>query len=175
MGNIFRICRRKDAQDQERLDKASEAGEESRRGSEEFGERKGNERLSIKHNVEDHDKGDGEKQLRLPSSRDLSGPKSVKIVLVGDTSVGKSCLITNYLFNTFSEDFFEPTVLEVYRGTNNVMKRQILLEIHDTSGDDSLGINRQVQYNRSDIFMICVAANSNDSFESIDKWAREIR
>ena len=66
-------------------------------------------------------------------------------------------------------------MLDVYRGTKNVMKRQISLEIHDTSGDDSLGINRQVQYNRTDIFMICVAANSYDSFESVDKWAREIR
>ena len=81
-------------------------------------------------------------------------------MLVGDTSVGKSCLITNYLHNTFMDDVFEPTVLDVYRGTKAVLKRQINLEIHDTSGDDSLGINRQVQYNRSDIFMICVAANS---------------
>ena len=142
MGNIFRICRRKDDQNQNRLEKASEAGEESRRGSEEIRERDGGERKSIKLNVES-EQGDGEKQPRLPSSRDLSGPKSVKIVLVGDTSVGKSCLITNYLYNTFTDDY-ESTVLDVYRGTKNVMKRKIYLEIHDTSGDDSLGINRQV-------------------------------
>ena len=125
------------------------AGEESRRGSEE-----GVERKSLKLNNKDDEKG-----ARMRSSRDLSGPKSVKIVLVGDTSVGKSCLITNYLYNTFTDDY-EPTVLDVYKGKKNVMKRQISLEIHDTSGDDSLGINRQVQYNRTDIFMICVAANS---------------
>ena len=64
----------------------------------------------------------------------LNGPKNIKIVLVGDTSVGKSCLIRNYLENSFSEDY-EPTVLDIYRGTKNVKKKQIDIEIHDTSGD----------------------------------------
>ena len=53
---------------------------------------------------------------------DISGPKKIKIVLVGDTSVGKSCLIRNYLENSFSDDY-EPTVLDVYRGTKNVKKK----------------------------------------------------
>ena len=75
---------------------------------------------------------------------DPNAPKSIKIVLVGDTSVGKSCLIRNYLENSFSEDY-EPTVLDIYRGIKNVKKTQIEIEIHDTSGDrhPDLGLNRQ--------------------------------
>ena len=57
------------------------------------------------------------------------------MVLVGDTSVGKSCLIRNYLENSFSEDY-EPTVLDIYKGIKNVSHKQIEIEIHDTSGDD---------------------------------------
>ena len=63
------------------------------------------------------------------------------MVLVGDTSVGKTCLIHNYLHNQFSDEY-EPTVLDVYRGTKNVKGSQIEIEIHDTSGDDHLGVNR---------------------------------
>ena len=37
----------------------------------------------------------------------------LKLVLVGDAGVGKSCLITNYLHNTFTENY-EPTVLDCY-------------------------------------------------------------
>lgn len=73
------------------------------------------------------------------------GAKKLKLVLVGDTSVGKSALITNYLYNTFTE-VYEPTVLDVYEGVKNVAKKQVNLEIHDTSGDEHLGTNRQVQY-----------------------------
>ena len=105
---------------------------------------------------------------------DPNAPKSIKIVLVGDTSVGKSCLIRNYLENSFSEDY-EPTVLDIFRGTKNVKKKQIEIEIHDTSGDQHLGVNRATQYINADVFMICVAVNSPDSFENIARWKYEIQ
>ena len=84
------------------------------------------------------------------------------MVLVGDTSVGKSCLIRNYLDNEFSEDY-EPTVLDVYHGTKNFMKREIQVEIHDTSGDEHLNVNRTIKYGGADVFMICVAINNKTS------------
>ena len=55
--------------------------------------------------------------------------------------MGKTCLIHNYLHNQFSDEY-EPTVLDVYRGTKNVKGSQVEIEIHDTSGDDHLGVNR---------------------------------
>ena len=66
------------------------------------------------------------------------------MVLVGDTAVGKSCMITNYLFNVFNENDYEPTVLDVYRGVKNILKKQVEVEIQDTSGDEHLGINRKI-------------------------------
>ena len=94
-------------------------------------------------------------------------------MLVGDTSVGKSCLITNYLRNTYSDEY-EPTVLDVYRGTKNIKGKQVEIELHDTSGDEHLGVNRKVQYQDADCFMICVACNAQESFDSIAKWKAEI-
>ena len=96
------------------------------------------------------------------------------MVLVGDTSVGKSCLIRNYLDNTFSEEY-EPTVLDVYKGTKAVKRRQIDIEIHDTSGDEHLGVNRQIQYKGADVFIVAVAANNPDSLQSVPRWVTEIR
>ena len=97
----------------------------------------------------------------------------IKMVLVGDTSVGKSCLIRNYLENSFSEDY-EPTVLDIYKGIKNVSQKQIEIEIHDTSGDDQFMDNRAVAYRNADIFMICVAVNNRDAFKNVSKWKNEI-
>ena len=101
------------------------------------------------------------------------GPKKLKLVLVGDTSVGKSALITNYLYNLFNDEY-EPTVLNVYKGVKNVGGKKVDIEIHDTSGDDHLGVNRKVQYQDADCFMICVACNVRESYENIAKWKAEI-
>ena len=114
----------------------------------------------------------------IPPNGDLqndpSQPKEVKLVLVGDTTVGKSCLIVNYQQQVFSEDY-EPNVLDVFRGPKQFEGKQLELEIHDTSGDQHLGVNRQVCYNRTDCFMLCVAINNRTSFENINKWRAEIR
>ena len=53
-----------------------------------------------------------------------TGPKMIKIVLVGDNSVGKSALIRNYLYNDFSDEY-EPTVLDVFKGTKNIVHREV--------------------------------------------------
>ena len=44
---------------------------------------------------------------------------NIKVVLIGDTAVGKSCLIHKYINNTFTDDY-EPTVLDVYKGIKNI-------------------------------------------------------
>ena len=98
----------------------------------------------------------------------------LKMVLTGDTAVGKSCMITNYLHNTYT-DTYEPTVLDVYSGIKNVQKKQIEIEIHDTSGDEHLGINRKVQYQGADVFMICVACNNPESLENVQRWKAEMQ
>ena len=90
--------------------------------------------------------------------------------MVGDTAVGKSCLITNYLNNSFSEDY-EPTVLDVFR----VIKKQIGIEFHDTSGDEHLGVNRKVQYKDADYFIICVCTNQPSSLYGVERWKAEIQ
>ena len=79
----------------------------------------------------------------------------------------------NYLHNRYDDDY-EPTVLDVYKGVKNVQKHQLEVEIHDTSGDEHLGVNRRVQYVGADVFMICAAANRPESFENIAKWRSEI-
>ena len=50
-----------------------------------------------------------------------------------------------------------------------------MVKIQDTSGDEHLVPHRRVQYQDADCFMICVACNDPDSFESIDRFKAEIK
>ena len=74
----------------------------------------------------------------------------------------------------FSDDY-EPTVLDIFKGPRAFEGKQITLEIHDTSGDEHLGVNRAVSYNGADCFMLCVAVNNRTSLENVEKWMTEIK
>ena len=102
--------------------------------------------------------------------------QTIKLVLVGDTHVGKSSLITTYLTNTFCERSNTNTVLDQYRGTKKVKSQPVIVEIIDTAGDlDKYREYRQELYQGADCFMICFSTDSMNSFEHIDSWANEIR
>ena len=98
----------------------------------------------------------------------------MKIVLVGDASVGKSCLIENYRTGNFNENY-ETNVLDVFRGPKPFKGRTINLEIHDTNGAPELSDVRQVAYNGTNCFMLCVAVDNRDSLNNVRRWIGEVR
>ena len=162
MGGFINKCKSKKKKDND--ERLSEAGKKGRTASSKMG--------PSDFAAEEDKQEDSASQQNAAAEQ--TGTKFIKMVLVGDTSVGKSALIKNYLENSFSEEYI-PTVLDVYQGTKNVKKRQIDIEIHDTSGDEQLNVNRAVQYNKSDVFLVCVAINSKTSLENVNKWVNEIR
>ena len=94
------------------------------------------------------------------------GPRSIKIVLVGASTVGKTCLIVTYNTGQFNENYV-PSVLDVFTGEREINNQPVKITIVDTSGDDNLGAHRQLTYNGADCFMVCAAANDRASFERV--------
>ncbi|XP_022308739.2 cell division control protein 42 homolog isoform X2 [Crassostrea virginica] len=103
--------------------------------------------------------------------------QNVKSVLVGDTSVGKSCLIsyfTNEVLHYF--DCTIPTVSNSYTGTLMMDGNTFCLEIGDTSGMEDFDRLRPESYPKTDVFLLCYSIERRASFEHIEsKWNPEIK
>ncbi|EAL47922.1 Rho family GTPase [Entamoeba histolytica HM-1:IMSS-B] len=99
----------------------------------------------------------------------------IKVIVIGDTNVGKTCLLLTYTTNSFP-DTYVPTVFDNYTAPISVDKKTVQMNLWDTSGSDDLDEMRPLSYADTDCFMICFSIADEDSFERIKtKWVPEIR
>ncbi|SCU96256.1 LAFA_0G05270g1_1 [Lachancea sp. 'fantastica'] len=100
----------------------------------------------------------------------------IKIVVVGDGAVGKTCLLISYTQGRFPEEYI-PTVFENYvtriRGPGN---KAIELALWDTAGQEEYNRLRPLSYTDVDLLMVCYAANSKTSLQNAEElWIPEVR
>jgi len=101
--------------------------------------------------------------------------KQIKVTVVGNSSVGKTCMIISYVTNSFPEEYV-PTVFDNYVAKTVVLGNPVDLVLFDTAGDSEYDSIRPLNYNGTDVFLICFSIVSYDSAESVlKKWLDEVR
>jgi small GTP-binding protein len=99
----------------------------------------------------------------------------VKFVVVGDSGVGKTCLITTYANQSFPMDYV-PTVADGWSGDVKINGISVILAPWDTVGEDQYDRLRPLSYPQTDVFLICFSIVNPYSFENVrTKWYPEIR
>ncbi|XP_062333924.1 rho-related GTP-binding protein RhoH [Osmerus eperlanus] len=100
---------------------------------------------------------------------------SVKCVLVGDSAVGKTCLLVRFTSETFP-DSYKPTVFE-NTGVEVFMDGvQISLGLWDTAGNDTFRNIRPMSYQQADVVLVCYSVANPASLASVrNRWVPEVR
>ena len=98
-----------------------------------------------------------------------------KIIVIGDSGVGKSCLTNRATTNLF-EDAYSATVGFEFLSFNVKMDEKVIkLQIWDTCGQELYRSLITNFYRNSSLAIIVYAINSKDSFDNIEMWLRELR
>ena len=94
----------------------------------------------------------------------LSG-EHVKVVVVGDGEVGKTCMIICYAEDQFPNEY-RPTVFDAYKGNMDYQGREVTLHIWDTAGQDDLAKLRPLAYPNANIFLVCFSLADKKTLKS---------
>ena len=100
--------------------------------------------------------------------------QTIKIMLVGDFTVGKTSLLITYTSREFPHDYVP--VLDNCWANVLIDNEPVAISIWDTSGRDDLRGFRSQSFRDTDIFLICYSVVCPLSFGNIDKkWVPEIQ
>ena len=100
---------------------------------------------------------------------------SFKLIVIGDVSVGKSCL-TMKATKDYFENYYSPTVgFEFYYFNCKIDEQNIKLSIWDTCGQEEYRSLIQNFYRNSSLAILVYAIDNKSSFDNLEKWLNEIK
>ena len=97
------------------------------------------------------------------------------MIFVGDTSVGKSCIMQRFTSNNFDQDI-TPTVGASFVSKELIVENQhVVLNIWDTAGQEAYRYLVPMYYRGTDIAIIVFDLSKKETFNSVRQWIEDVR
>lgn len=101
--------------------------------------------------------------------------KSVKTVIVGDSGVGKTCILTRFIRDTFETDTSSTLGVEFMSKIVETSKRKIELQLWDTAGQELFRAVTKAYYRGSIGAFLVFDITKRESFNNIRRWLSDIK
>ena len=108
-------------------------------------------------------------------SKDVKEDYKLKLVVVGDSGVGKTNLIKRFANNTFNSNSKATVGVEFISKSFKINNTIFKIEIWDTAGQERYKSITAAYYKGAKGALVVYDITSKISFENIDKWMLEIK
>jgi len=98
-----------------------------------------------------------------------------KLLIIGDSGVGKSSLMNRFSDNVFSESYINTIGVDFKIRTIDVNGKMIKLQIWDTAGQERFRTIVSSYYRGAHGIMIVFDITDKDSFNNVKMWSEEIK
>lgn len=97
-----------------------------------------------------------------------------KVVIVGDSKVGKSCLLNRFCGDTFTSSYIATIGADIRMKIVDVEGQRVQMQIWDISGQERFMALRDAFYRNAMGSFLVFACNDRDSFNNIAKWLKGV-
>jgi len=97
-----------------------------------------------------------------------------KLLLIGDSGVGKSCLLLRFAEDSYTESYLSTIGVDFKIRTIDLEGKTIKLQIWDTAGQERFRTITAAYYRGAQGIIVVYDVTDSESFENVKMWLKEI-
>ncbi|CAO3671716.1 unnamed protein product [Rhizopus stolonifer] len=97
-----------------------------------------------------------------------------KLLLIGDSGVGKSCLLLRFADDTYTESYISTIGVDFKIRTIELEGKTVKLQIWDTAGQERFRTITSSYYRGAHGIIVVYDVTDADSFNNVKQWLQEI-
>ncbi|GAA5804873.1 ras family-domain-containing protein [Helicostylum pulchrum] len=110
------------------------------------------------------------------TSQEFSNPlRKFKLVFLGEQSVGKTSLITRFMYDTFDNTYQATIGIDFLSKTMYLEDRTVRLQLWDTAGQERFRSLIPSYIRDSSVAVVVYDITSRISFQNTSKWIEDVR
>ncbi|XP_003391777.3 PREDICTED: ras-related protein Rab6-like [Amphimedon queenslandica] len=107
---------------------------------------------------------------------DFKNPmRKFKIVFLGEEAVGKTSIITRFMYDTFDSNYQATIGIDFLAKTMYLDDRMVRLQLWDTAGQERFKALVPAYIRDSAIAIVVYDITNSASFDAVDQWIEDVR
>jgi small GTP-binding protein len=98
-----------------------------------------------------------------------------KLIIIGDTNTGKSCLLQRFADDSYNNEFISTIGVDFKVKTITINDKMIKTQIWDTAGQDRFRSITNSYYRGAHGIIISYDITNKQSFVNIERWMRNVK
>ena len=101
--------------------------------------------------------------------------KTCQLLIIGDSSVGKTSLITRYANGTFKEEYLATVGLDYFTKVEEINNQTIQVKLWDTAGQERFKSLTQNYFRNAQGVLLTFDVTNTESFDNLKDWINSIK